>query len=221
MTKTASIVAALGCSCAAASAFAQSSAGSPSARPGWYAAAELGSARSGFGSDNVASVLERQGLGGTGVTVDRTATDWSLYAGYRFTPYFSLEGGYVDLGRREFSAIVAAPGTGTISGRSHPQGLFVRAVGTLPINDAWSVFGRLGVANTRARLAASGTGSAASFDEQTRWHADATFGFGAAWRVARNTDVLLTWDRWNGIQPDYSGKDFKVDTVNVGLRYRF
>ncbi len=191
------------------------------AAPGWYGGLEVGTARSSFGSDNVSSVLGAQGLGATGTTVDRTATDYSLYAGYRFNPMWSLEGGYVDLGKREFNTLVAAPGAGTLSGRSHPEGLFLRAVGTWPIADGWSVFGRAGVVNSRARLAGAGTGSAASFDEQTRWHASWTAGLGVSWTLNPRTDVLVAYDRWNGVQPDFSGTTFHVDTINAGIRYRF
>ncbi len=193
----------------------------PAPNPGWYLGLEAGSARSSFGTDNVDSVLERQGLVATGVTTDRTASSYSLYGGYRFTPFLSVEGGYVNLGRREFSSVVGAAGGGTLNGHSHPQGLFVRAVGTVPLAYNWSAYGRLGVVNTRSRLSGTGTGAAGDFGDNTRWHASATYGLGLSWAVHRNVDVLVGWDRWNGIQPDYSGRSFKIDSYNAGLRYSF
>lgn len=88
---------------------------------GFYAGANLG------GPDWHDSVA---GVGGHG-----SGLSGRLYGGYAFTPHYALELGIMDLGHiRDDNGKVKAYG-GSLDG-----------VGTLPLDDRWSLLGRVGVA---------------------------------------------------------------------------
>lgn len=59
-----------------------------------------------------------------------------LYGGYQITPNFGVEGGYMALGHIDDSVSEA---------RGH--GVFLDAVGTLPVAPQWSLLGRAGIAH--------------------------------------------------------------------------
>lgn len=64
------------------------------------------------------------------------------FIGWQFSPYFGLEGGLYDLGRID-----------NASGELRTRGLYVDAVGTLPLAPNWSLLGSAGL--TQARLKSS------------------------------------------------------------------
>jgi hypothetical protein len=76
-------------------------------------------------------------LGGTGM--DDTGFAWKLFGGYRFSPYFGLEGSYVDLGNSQGVANFAA------------HSYNVAFVGRIPFSNGFSLQGKVGAAFTRAQ----------------------------------------------------------------------
>ncbi|HVR51414.1 MAG TPA: outer membrane beta-barrel protein [Pseudorhodoferax sp.] len=63
-----------------------------------------------------------------------------LYGGYKITPNFAIEGGYVNLARSK-----------DIDGTVKGQGVYLDGVGSLPVAPQWSVYGSAGVADVRFR----------------------------------------------------------------------
>ena len=67
---------------------------------------------------------------------DDKDTAWRLFGGYQFNRWFALEGGYIDLGEIEPNRAGASLEADTF---------YVAAVGTIPVNDAFAVYGKVGV----------------------------------------------------------------------------
>ena len=76
---------------------------------------------------------------------DRSDTGYKFYGGYQFTPNFALEAGYAGLGKFQ------AP-----SGDVKARGLYLDAVGTVPLAPQWSALGRVGVVDTESKISGSG-----------------------------------------------------------------
>ena len=68
-----------------------------------------------------------------GLSTDRSGTGGKLYGGYEITPNFSVEAGYANLGK-------ASSDAGDV--KSH--GIYVDAVGKVPLSESFSALGRIG-----------------------------------------------------------------------------
>lgn len=80
-----------------------------------------------------------------GADTDRSDTGYKFYGGYQFTPNFALEAGYAGMGKFQ------AP-----SGEVKASGLYLDAVGTIPLAPQWSALGRVGVVDTESKISGSG-----------------------------------------------------------------
>ena len=98
------------------------------------------------------------GVTSSGLSVDRRDTAYRAFLGYQMTPFWALEGGHFRLG--EMSVAATTTPAGTLNGRLRSEGLNLDLVGSLPLNERWSVLGRVGAQHARTRSEFSGTGAA-------------------------------------------------------------
>lgn len=160
---------------------------------------------------------------GSFCTVDDEDSSKQLYAGYNFTPRFSLEAAYTDLG------ITANVTDGTALGKQTTKGLSVSLLGKIPLSHRISVYGKAGLYrwDSRSQL---GYPALPSFDAPVQNKGnDATIGVGLEYKMNRRASARLSWDRYNNVgenavlrdsSGDYTvGVD--VDVVSVGLQYNF
>lgn len=146
---------------------------------------------------------------------------WKVFGGYQFTNYFSLEGGYIDLGKAKVSGSGTNAILGTYSGTVSVDawGTFLNAVFTLPIHENFGVFGKVGAAYTEATGKVSGTssvfgsGSFSESDDGIDW----TYGLGINLNFKQFT-IRAEWERYNGVGGDFDGD---VDVIGASLIYRF
>lgn len=132
-----------------------------------------------------------------GASTDRNSTAYKLYGGCAFTPNLGLEAGGVDLGKFSSSA-----------DQIKANGLYLDAVGTLPLGNNVSVLGRLGVFNGELKSSVAGS------DRGT----NIKLGAGLQYDLAGNVGVRGEWERYRfdalGIRPN-------VDLFSIGVNYRF
>lgn len=132
-----------------------------------------------------------------GVETDRSATGTKLFGGYQFTPNFSLEGGYVDLGKFSSSA-----------GQLKANGLYLDAVGKVPISGPWSAIGRVGVLSGKLdnSLVGSDRGNSAKV------------GAGLEYAIDKNLALRGEWERYH-----FDALNTKPDTdlYSIGVKYSF
>lgn len=99
-----------------------------------------------------------------------TSNALGVFGGYAFNPNFAVELGYTDLG--SVASIIEFT---TVD---------VGAVGSFPISDQFSLYGKLGIASTDEKaLGLSGKRTAA------------TFGLGGQFNVTRSAGLRLGYDR--------------------------
>ncbi|MFO1407665.1 MAG: outer membrane beta-barrel protein [Steroidobacteraceae bacterium] len=88
-------------------------------------------------------------------SVSQGATPYSLTVGYQFMKYLAVEVSYIDLGNTNYRSTLVCQGTtcdgpvatdtGTAKGQWDATGWPVSVLGIWPIDDSWSVFGRVGL----------------------------------------------------------------------------
>ena len=193
---------------AAASAHGQGSGG-----PGWYAGLDFGQSKLDAGS----------GLGGER---DDTSDTWSLRGGYRFTRFFALEAGYIDIG--DFSESFTGPAcVGCVGGfsRTSIDGFLVNAIGSWPVAEHLRIKGVLGATYRNLDLSFEGNGFSSQVSERTTIF---SFGVGVAIPINERFEVDVDYTHYREIGLGLTmGSDLGVfdnaesNLVTLGLRFHF
>jgi OOP family OmpA-OmpF porin len=129
--------------------------------------------------------------GGVGeAKTDTRETSWKIYGGYQFTPTWGLELGYNDLGKYRGADIESYSVAGT---------------GTIPLNERWSLIGKLGA--TENRPDAGGN------------HTDVLLGVGVGYSLSKNVGVRLEYEDFGKLSD--AGGSSKGKNVGLSLKYTF
>lgn len=143
-------------------------------------------------------------------TCDDSDTGYKLFGGYQVNRNFAWEAGYAYLGD------VTATGTdalGTpVSFEKTNKALDFSGIVTLPVNDRFAVFGRLGI--YRSQVERRGTSSGSAHNASFTWGAGLRFDLGRAFAVRAE------WQNYPDIGNDSIGKD-DIDLLTLGLVMRF
>ncbi len=139
-----------------------------------------------------------------------TDTVAGILAGYQFTKNWGVEAFYTGAGK--FTAVV---GTNTSNGKSDAWG--INAVGTLPLSDAFSLYGKLGYASTKT------SASSTLGDVTSATRGAATVGLGGVYNVSPAIGIRFGWDRYGAaVNTTASGKaNFNSNVYSLGAVFKF
>jgi OOP family OmpA-OmpF porin len=145
----------------------------------------------------------------TSGTVDAKDTGYKIFGGYMFNRNFGIEGAYVNLGEVSYSGSFGAlPVTG---GKVEVDGFNIAALGAYPINEQFSVFGKIGLFLWDA--SASDTTGGAPFSASTDG-TDVSFGIGASYQFTRNLGARAEWELFKTDNAD-------ATLLSVGVVWKF
>lgn len=208
-------------------------------------AALFGAAAPAFAADNGFYVYGSAGLTDTGgrksqadativnagVTTFTSSADekdrgYKAQLGYRFNRYFAVEGGYMDLGRYTYHAVATVP-VATRDGKGPMDGWNLLAVGSLPLNDQFSLIGKLGVAAQRMKFHCEGTGIACTNPERSANGTSLQYGAGVEWAFTPNWFVRGEYEVVQKIGESFNANgttgtsraDLKMGSVGVGYKF--
>jgi opacity protein-like surface antigen len=174
---------------------------------------------SGLGG-KIDSALANQGYGSSS-SADSSSTNPSLRLGYQFSPNFALEGTYDRVGSLNVQSTLASPSADTATGSWKSHGYGLHALGILPIDQQWSVYGRVGVEQWHTRLdlssSAGGPTSLSTSDSTT----SLALGAGASYALSRNVDATAELIHYNRVGDAASTGRTGLNQFSVGLRYHF
>jgi len=137
-----------------------------------------------------------------GTMLDRSDTGGGVDLGYRVNRNLAVEAAYADLGKFSFSTTAG-------DGDFHPKAASLSAVGILPLQANWSLYGKAGIARTETKALDSS-------DSENGLLA----GAGMAYDFNRNVYAKLGWDHYDKVGTDATGEGH-VDLYSVGVGYRF
>jgi len=126
--------------------------------------------------------------------------------GYKFNKNLAVEGEYTGVGKVTDSAGQTAKG----------DALGVSAVGLLPLNDKFGLYGKLGYARTK-------TTTSAGFGANGVSRSAATYGLGAQYNVSPMFGVRLGWDRFGVATANAAGAKTNANAgvATVGAVFNF
>jgi len=185
-------------------------------KTGWYAGLDIGRSRLGMNGSDVDGAFANQGIASS-TSLDQTDTAYGVNAGYRFNPYFAVEGGYMRLGSFDYSA---STGTDTIDGKFKASALSLAGVGIYPFSSQWSVYGKAGVTRTDAELEASAESGLTPTENTSHNATGLLFGAGVMYDFDRSFFAKAGWDRYTKVGDSSTGNG-PVDLYLLGIGMRF
>ena len=123
---------------------------------------------------------------------DTRETSFKLYGGYQLTPTWGVELGYNDLGRYRGADVESYSLAGT---------------GTIPLNERWSLIGKLGVAENRPDATGAGNNT------------DVLIGVGVGYSLSKNVGLRLEYEDFGKLAD--AGGSSRGRNVGLSLKYGF
>lgn len=136
------------------------------------------------------------GRSDTNVSGDNKDNAFKAYVGYDFNKTWGIEGGYADLGSPQYTA-----------GRGDETAWFLAGKGTLPINNQFGLFAKLGA--TRNKLSLNGDNS----------RTDLLAGVGAEYSFNKRVGLRLEYEDFGKFGDDANGKP-RATMWSLGLILR-
>ena len=153
-----------------------------------------------------------------GFSCDDKDTAWKLFGGYQFNRHLAVEAGYTDLGEVGLSGAV---GGVSVRGTIEVTAFELMGVGSIPVMDRFSLYGKLGLYHAETKRNITGTlGPITSTDNDKETNTDLTFAFGARFDITRNLGLRAEWQRYLDVGGGEIGED-DVDVLSVGMLWRF
>ena len=145
----------------------------------------------------------------TSGTVDAKDTGYKIFGGYMFNRNFGIEGAYVNLGEVSYSGdFFGSPVTG---GKVEVSGFNISALGAVPINEQFSVFGKIGLLLWDAEASDTTGGVPFSAKEDGT---DISFGIGVNYDFTRNLGVRAEWEVFKTDEAD-------ATLLSIGVVWKF
>jgi len=147
--------------------------------------------------------------GASNVDTDGWKASGKLFAGYEINQNWGGEIGYTD-----FRSANASYTLNGVNGRADTDGhsFYLAAKGSVPINEQFSAYGKLGAAYNKASLSTTTAGLNYDDSRTTAYGA-----LGLQYKLNQNVSFIAEYERY-GDKRDFGAKP---DVVTVGARYSF
>ncbi len=180
----------------------------------FYGGLGLGQSRARIDVDRIGSQLRNSGLTPTDITRDEKHFAGKVFAGYQFSRYFALEGGYFNLGR--FGYIATTAPSGYLNGRIKLQGVNFDVIGALPLSDRLSAIGRVGAIYADARDNFTGGGAVVVLNPSPS-ERKVGFKYGGGLQYSISPYVLVRAEAERYRVPDAIGNHGDINLFSVSL----
>lgn len=149
-------------------------------------------------------------IGGTSnVDSDGYTASGKIFGGVNITPMFGVEAGYQDVRKADHTFTVGGvPGSATSQGHR----AYLAGKATMPVNDRFALYGKLGAGYSKAELTSS-TPFISRSDSKTELYG----AVGGEYSLSEKVALSLEYERY-GKSKDYG---VKADTITLGARYNF
>ena len=186
---------------------------------GFYGLGEVTHSSSSLDQSHFDTALTASGATGLSSSDSGSGEQWRLQGGYRFNPYLAVEAGYIDFGKAKYQASYTG---GSAQGSLKAGGLDMAVLGSLPVNDSFSVFGKVGVvdAKVESSLTASAPATLASGSDSV-YSIKPLLGVGAIYKLSQNVDLRGDYDYVGGLGKSSTTGQMDASMFSVGVAYNF
>jgi OOP family OmpA-OmpF porin len=185
---------------------------------GWIGGLSVGQSKARIDDPQIISQLQGAGFATTSLNDVNRDTAFKIFGGYQFNQYFALEGGYFDLGKFGYAATTSP--TGGLNGSIQLNGVNVDAVGILPFEGKFSIFGRLGLNYAQSRDSFIGTGGVVTSESKANANSvNLKAGVGVQYNFIDSVALRGEWERYR--INDAVGARGDIDLLSIGLVVMF
>lgn len=156
-----------------------------------------------------------------GLTTSSTVTSnddrgYKAQLGYRFTPIWSLEGGYTSLGKATYTNV---NDVAVVNGKKEADLWNIDLVGTLPLNPSWALLGRVGAYrwDTKSDVPTLAGPAGVIKDKGT----DFKVGAGVQYSLTANFDIRAEYEHFRGIGDQTTTGEANVNMYSIGVVLKF
>lgn len=185
---------------------------------GWYVGGSIGQSRVKI-SDNALAI---SGAAPSSLSKEETDTTYKVFGGYRFMRHLAVEAGWADFG--SFQARRTVGGAGSVAAEIKMSGFFVDAVGLLPLQSNFSLFGKLGGIYSTTKTSLSTTGGVFLLPgvdrSPSKSELNLKIGFGASYAINRNVALRAELEHYSDLGDKNTGEG-DVQALTVGVTYHF
>ena len=156
-------------------------------------------------------------------TLRRDDTKDSTYQGgigYRFNPYWAVEVGAADLGEYSLDhfAIDSFFFGNELTARYKVKGVKTAVLGIYPATERFHLFGKLGIASTKAEVEGSFNGSPFTAEDKRN---SLLAGFGVQYFIWRHLGVRAEFENWGEVGNERDTGRAKMATWNLQAVFSF
>lgn len=155
---------------------------------------------------------------------DERSTGAKLLVGYSFNRNFAVEGGYAVLGKSSVNMDFrnGLVSVGGFNMKYEMSAVFVDAMGMLPLNEKWSLIGRVGVSYSKVDATFNGSPVTiiASNDDKSESKVREKFGAGVDYNLNPEFTVRAEYEHYKMPDP-LSNEVFNVNAATLSVLYRF
>lgn len=144
---------------------------------------------------------------------DQGDLGFKIYGGYNLNQYLGAELAYSGLGQATLTA-------GTASGFIKANGFSAQIVGTLPLDDALSVFVAGGVYSLKTKLTVSDTSNSVSLADNDS-ASGSTFGLGLRYAFSKAVAARFEYQRFSSVDFPTPTDEGNIDLISAGLVFNF
>src|SRR5258706_3528069 len=185
---------------------------------GWYIGADVGQSHYGQKGDGLDGAFASRGFSSSS-SIDTNDTGSALDVGYQFNKWFAVEGGYIDLGKFDFASNLPSSAPGAMSGRVKSEGARLTAVGIIPLDHGFSLYGKAGIAQLRTQL--GGCKSARQELGSSHQQTSGTVRLGATYDITKAISARICWGRFMNANDNTNTGKADIELLSPGLVYRF
>jgi OOP family OmpA-OmpF porin len=191
----------------------------PALADGFYGVGEVTYSSASLDNSYFNNALITSGATGLSSSDSGGSFQWRLQGGYRFSPNLALEAGYIDFGKVDYQANYSG---GSAQGSLKAGGVDLAALALLPLNDSFTIFGKLGVvdATVKSNLQAGAPADSASGNTSVN-SVRPLLGLGATYKLTDNVDLRADYDYVNGLGSSSKTGKMTVNMFSLGAVYNF
>jgi OOP family OmpA-OmpF porin len=187
------------------------------ANSAWYIGAGVGQSRANIDNERLISSLTANGATLGSFTTDERSAGYKLFAGKQLNQYFTIEGGYFDLGKFSFNSTTS--GNGVLNGEAGFRGVNLDLVGQMPLTQRLSLLGRVGANYAKTSTHFTGNRLAAVTNPNpSERKGGAKAGLGLEYKFSEALAVRAEVERYR--VNDAVGNRGDVDLASVSLVYK-
>ena len=156
---------------------------------------------------------------GVPVSCKDSDTAWKFFGGYKFHPNFSAELAYNDFGKGNANGTISGV---SVNADAKSNAWELDGVGTWPLGNKFSVFGKLGL--YRAKVELTGSAAVAGFSGSSSANSTntgLTFGAGGMYDITPAIAARLELQRYSRVGSDDVGGKSDVDVISIGALFKF